>query len=59
MVKISGIIKDDIQNVINQSFSASNLKTSTTAGASKVFPVKTVGYHNAYGLNACKGEYIC
>ncbi|WP_176586239.1 hypothetical protein [Priestia megaterium] len=49
-VKVSGTIKDDIQNVINQSFSASNLKTSTTAGASKVSSVKTVVYHNAYGL---------
>ncbi|GAB1809288.1 MULTISPECIES: hypothetical protein [Priestia] len=49
-VKVSGTIKDDIQNVVNQSFSASNLKTSTTAGASKVSSVKTVVYHNAYGL---------
>lgn len=35
-VKVSGTLKDDIQNIINQSFGASNLKTSTTAGASKV-----------------------
>ncbi|MFS2174066.1 hypothetical protein [Priestia megaterium] len=49
-VKVSGTIKDDIQNVVNQSFSASNLKTSTTAGASKVSSVKTVVSHNAYGL---------
>ncbi|MED3940982.1 hypothetical protein P4643_05530 [Priestia megaterium] len=49
-VKVSGTIKDDIQNVVNQSFSPSNLKTSTTAGASKVSSVKTVVYHNAYGL---------
>jgi len=49
-VKVSGTIKDDIQNVVNQSFSASNLKTGTTAGASKVSSVKTVVYHNAYGL---------
>lgn len=49
-VKVSGSLKDDIQNVINQSFGASNLKTSTTAGASKVTSVKTVVYHNAYGL---------
>ncbi|MDI3411668.1 hypothetical protein QKW52_21725 [Bacillus sonorensis] len=49
-VKVNGNIKDDIQNLINQSFGASNLKTSTTAGASKVTSVKTVVYHNAYGL---------
>ncbi|MCP1452306.1 hypothetical protein [Priestia megaterium] len=36
-VKVSGTIKDDIQNVFNQSFSTSNLKTSTTAGASKAY----------------------
>ncbi|OMI25666.1 hypothetical protein BTA31_17765 [Bacillus haynesii] len=49
-VKVSGNIKDDIQNLINQSFGASNLKTSTTAGASKVTSVKTEVFHNAYGL---------
>lgn len=49
-VKVSGTIKDDIQNVINQSFGASNLKTSTTKGASKVSSVKTTVHHNAYGL---------
>ncbi|MFJ7640729.1 hypothetical protein [Peribacillus sp. NPDC097225] len=49
-VKVSGTIKDDIQNILNQSFSASSLKTSTTAGSSKVTSVKTVVYHNAYGL---------
>ncbi|WP_440603373.1 hypothetical protein [Bacillus sp. GB_SG_008] len=49
-VTVSGTIKDDIQNLINQSFGASNLKTSTTAGASKVSSVKTVVYHDAYGL---------
>lgn len=35
-VKVSGTIYDDSQNIINQSFGATNLKTSTTAGASKV-----------------------
>lgn len=49
-VKVSGTIYDDIQNVINQSFGATNLKTSTTAGASKVKSVKTTVHHNAYGL---------
>ncbi|MGE7606185.1 hypothetical protein ACQKML_06190 [Peribacillus frigoritolerans] len=49
-VKVSGTLKDDIQNIINQSFGASNLKTSTTAGTSKVSSVKTVVYHDAYGL---------
>ncbi|MGF9853126.1 hypothetical protein ABHN09_16380 [Bacillus paramobilis] len=49
-VTVSGTIKDDIQNIINQSFGASGLKTSTTAGASKVSSVKTVVYHDAYGL---------
>lgn len=49
-VKINGYIKDDIQNLINQSFGASNLKTSTTKGASKVTSVKTTVHHNAYGL---------
>ncbi|MCY9374792.1 hypothetical protein MOF34_06490 [Bacillus sp. T17B1] len=49
-VKVSGTIKDDIQNLINQSFGASNLKTSTTAGSSKVTSVKTAVHHNAYGL---------
>ncbi|MBR7795124.1 hypothetical protein GT022_03570 [Agaribacter marinus] len=49
-VKVSGTIKDDIQNVINQSFGASNLKTSTTKGASKVKSVKTTVHHTAYGL---------
>lgn len=54
-VKINGAIKDDIQNVINQSFGAINLKTSTTAGASKVTSVKTVVNHNAYGLVGSDG----
>lgn len=49
-VTVSGTIKDNIQNIINQSFGASNLKTSTTAGASKVSSVKTVVYHDAYGV---------
>ncbi|MDN3451801.1 hypothetical protein QMA09_16550 [Planococcus sp. APC 3906] len=49
-VTVNGTIKDDIQNIINHSFGASNLKTSTTAGSSKVTSVKTVVYHNAYGL---------
>lgn len=49
-VKVSGTINDDIQNVINQSFGASNLKTSTTKGASKVSSVKTRVHLNAYGL---------
>ncbi|WP_232713389.1 hypothetical protein [Bacillus xiapuensis] len=48
--KVSGIIKDDIQNVINQSFRASYLKTSTINNASKVASVQTTVYHNAYGL---------
>ncbi|MCY7858735.1 hypothetical protein MOB44_19105 [Bacillus sonorensis] len=54
-VKVNGNIKDDIQNLINQSFGASNLKTRTTAGASKVTSVKTVVYHNAYGLVGSEG----
>lgn len=49
-VKVSGTIYDDSQNIINQSFGATNLKTSTTAGASKVKSVKTTVHHNAYGL---------
>ena len=53
-VKVSGTIKDNIQNIINQIFTASNLK-STTAGASKVTSVKTVVYHNAYGLVGSDG----
>ena len=35
-VKVSGTIYDDSQNIINQSFGATNLKTSTTADARKV-----------------------
>ncbi|MBD8028341.1 hypothetical protein H9636_16990 [Ureibacillus sp. Re31] len=49
-VKVSGYIKDDVQNIINQSFGAQDLKTSTTAGSSKVKSVKTVVHHTAYGL---------
>lgn len=49
-VTVSGTIKDDIQNVINQSFGASNLRTRTTAGSSKVSSIKTTVHHNAYGL---------
>lgn len=48
-VKVSGTIKEDIQNFLNQSFGA-KLKTSTTAGASKAKSVKTVVHHHAYGL---------
>src|SRR5699024_362413 len=49
-VKVSGTIKDDIQNVINQSIGASNIKTSTTKDSSTVSSVKTEVYHDAYRL---------
>lgn len=49
-VKVSGYIEDDIQNIINQSFGARDLKTSTTAGSSKVTSVRTEVHHTAYGL---------
>ena len=54
-VKVNGEIKDDIQNLLAQSFGASNLKTSTTAGASKVSSVETAVYHDAYGLVGSEG----
>lgn len=49
-VEVAGTISDDIQNIANQSFSASNLKTRTTSGASKVNSVTTKVHHQAYGL---------
>ncbi|UTR16878.1 hypothetical protein MM221_10395 [Salipaludibacillus sp. LMS25] len=48
-VTVNGTIKDDIQNLVNQSFSG-DLKTRTTKGASKVSSVKTTVHHTAYGL---------
>lgn len=54
-VTINGSIYDDIQNIINQGFGASNLRTRTTAGASKVTSLKTVVHHNAYGLVGSNG----
>lgn len=49
-VKVSGNLKDNVQNIINHSFGAAKMKTNTIKGASKVTSVKTVVYHNAYGL---------
>ncbi|MFD4704638.1 hypothetical protein ACFWM3_07200 [Gottfriedia sp. NPDC058432] len=53
-VKVSGNVSQDINNFINQSFGA-NVKTQTTAGATKVNSIKTVVYHNAYGIVGSKG----
>lgn len=54
-VKVEGTIKDDIQNLLKQSFGAYNLRTNTTAGANKVSSVKTVVHHDAYGLIGSSG----
>lgn len=49
-VKINGTLKHDINNILNQSFGASNLKTRTTKGYSKIRSIKTTVRHTAYGL---------
>jgi|SRR5699024_7975933 len=49
-VKVNGTVNINVQGIINQSFGASNLKTRTTAGGSKVKSVTTKVNHNAYGL---------
>lgn len=54
-ITVKGTIYDDIQNFMNQSFGANNLKTRTTAGSSKVNSVTTRVYHNAYGLVGSNG----
>ncbi|PFA66950.1 hypothetical protein [Bacillus cereus] len=45
---MSGRIDSNINNIINQSFGG-NVKTSNTAGASKVTLVKSKITHNVYG----------
>lgn len=54
-VKVNGTINANVNGIINQSFGASNLKTRTTAGSSKVNSVKTKVHHNAYGLVGSNG----
>lgn len=49
-VSVKGTINHDINNLVNQNFSATNVKTSTTKGASKVTSIKTVVHHTAFGL---------
>lgn len=48
-VEVAGTLNVDIQNIAKQSYGASNLKTRTTSGASKVKSVTTKVHHQAYG----------